>query len=408
MGGYTTPFPRARRRSEARARQGPPRRGLPGHRPRGGLRRGPGRGAASAAAGRHLHPGGGGHLLSGRDHRGAGAAPELALGQHHQRDQPHAEAHRRQQRQDVERDPPVPAVFLHLLRHRPPGDRDQLAGNQRAGVPLHGGEGGPRHRRGERGGERAGRRRHRRQCRRQLVRRRDLEPEHQQEPQPDARPGRPQGGHAGADLERGDGSGRSLLRGRVGELPAAAGGERGRRAQRQLFGDVGAAAADGLYAERVHGDDHGVVWQRVGAAELHAAGDGRLQPHGRPDLQPGGERRRGDRVDLDHVEPRRGQDLRQGRAVRDQRHDHREGGLDAPAHDGPPVEGVPEHPDREQHPPGVQPLLFHLGLQPLGQARFQLRGAGGRLGRRRHLLPDEPDGRRQGRRPPIPPHRSRH
>ena len=69
--------------------------------------------------------------------------------------------------------------------------------------------------------------------------------------------------------------------------------------------------------------------------------------------------------------------------------------------------GVPEHPDREQHPPGVQPLLLHLGLQPLGQARFQLRGAGGRLGRRRHLLPDEPDGRRQGRRSPFPPHPSR-
>ena len=32
-------------------------------------------------------------------------------------------------------------------------------------------------------------------------------------------PVRPQGGHAGADLLRGDGSGRSLLRGRVGELP---------------------------------------------------------------------------------------------------------------------------------------------------------------------------------------------
>ena len=48
-----------------------------------------------------------------------------------------------------------------------------------------------------------------------------------------------------------------FIRGRVGELPAAAGGERGRRAQRQLFGDVGAAAADGLYAERVHGDSRG-------------------------------------------------------------------------------------------------------------------------------------------------------
>ena len=328
------------------------------------------------------------------------------MGQHHQRGQPHAGAQRRRQRQVVEREPPVPAIFLHLLRPR--GRPDRLPGFQRAGVPLHGAEGGPRHRRGERGGERAGRRQYRRQRRRQPARRRDLAPEPQQEPQRDERPVRPQGGHAGAVLERGDGAGHHFLRGRFGELPAAAGGERGLGAQRQLFGDVGAAAADGLYAERVHGDDHGVVCLRAGAAELHAAGDGRVQPHRRSDVPPAGERRRGDRVDLNHVEPRRGQDLRQGRAVRDQRHDHREGGLDAPAHDGPRVERVPGHPDREQHPPDVQPLLFHLGLQPLGQARFQLRGAGGRLGRRRHLLPDEPDGRRQDRRPPFPPHRRRH
>ena len=33
-------------------------------------------------------------------------------------DSPHAGAPRRQQRQDVEREPPVPAIFLHLLRPR--------------------------------------------------------------------------------------------------------------------------------------------------------------------------------------------------------------------------------------------------------------------------------------------------
>ena len=55
-----------------------------------------------------------------------------------------------------------------------------------------------------------------------------------------------------------------------------------------------AEPAGGLFAERDHGDDHGVVDQRVVAEQLHAAGDRRVRPHGRSDVPPAGEHRRGE------------------------------------------------------------------------------------------------------------------
>ena len=267
---------------------------------------------------------------------------------------------------------------------------------------------GPRHRRGERGGERAGRRQHRRQRRRQLVRRRDLEPEPQQEPQPDARPVRhkvdtpapswsgvtapavlfyaggsvnyrlPQVANAAAahNVSYSVTSARPLRTGyTLNASTATITGSYASALARQNYTlratDGFNRTADLVFTLEVSADagiESISITSNPGADKTY----GKVAPFGTNDTITV-------RVDLTHT-----------------------------AHDGPPVEGVSEHPIGSNNPPGVQPLLFHLGLQPLGQARFQLRGAGGRLGRRRHLLPDEPDGRRQGRRPPIPPHRRRH